>query len=290
MKTKSYKRLRIYLTAIYSFCCLYLYAQDINETYLLAEGQYNIRNYDLAIQLYQRILCFGNKEQQNKCYLNLANCYFIQTDYSKAYEYYDLSIIANTEDSMKQERTFNKIQTLLLDKNYNLALEELIDTDGIKSSYFIHKRNLYLGIIYFLLNDFKNSKRSFEKLLQECCPDKSPEFDKLVLNIKKLKKIKAAKILNTLIPGMGQIYTGDIKNVLNSSFLNVTMLSLTIVVGVNYGILDAMVSAVPWIFRYYTNGIIKAENIALYKMAKQKSDIYLTLLQLFANCTNCKIK
>jgi len=263
-----------------------LFSQNIAQTYELAKEQFNIENYNLSIQLFQRILCFGDKDQKNACYQDLADCYFQLRDYENAYEYYEIAYFIIPDDSIRNEITFKKTLTLLFDNKYHLALIELLDSKFSNSSYLRQKRKLYLGITYFFLNDFEKSEASFQEFLDEVCPENKDFLEGIFVNNKKIDRIsvKTAKRMSMIVPGLGQLYVGDVKNAINSAVLNFTLLILTIYVGINYGIPNAAVSILPWMFRYYSGGINKVEEIARQKILIKRKKIYSDLLQLLNRC------
>lgn len=84
--------------------------------------------------------------------------------------------------------------------------------------------------------------------------------------------------MSMIIPGLGQLYAGDIKNGLNSLILTGGLFSLGIYSAINNGFLDASLSVIPWFQRYYQGGFNKAQIIAKAKIEKKRYQIFNQLL------------
>ena len=76
-----------------------------------------------------------------------------------------------------------------------------------------------------------------------------------------------------IIPGTGQLYSGDIKNGLNSLLLLSGIFYLGTIVSSS-----ALVLIVPILCRYYIGGIVHAKQIADRKREEKKNIYYTNLL------------
>ena len=284
------KKLFISLSIIWIlFSCFGIsYSQNISATFKLAENSCNAGNFKEAIYYYQRILCFGTDAEKTKSYINSANCYFELSDYDKAYELYELAYYTVQNDSLKKEMLFRKAITLLNEKRYKLALLEILEFDCPNNEYFTRKKEIYLGITYFLLDEFEKSEKHIMNYVNLSQIENSEEYKQLFIENSKIKrgKIKTAVILSCIIPGLGQMYTGDFRNAVNSALLNASLLGIAILTGYNYGIIDAVVTIFPWLLRYYSGGMIKVEKTAKWKIAGEKQKIYNELLHLLKETDN----
>ena len=81
-----------------------------------------------------------------------------------------------------------------------------------------------------------------------------------------------------IMPGLGQIYVGDIKNGLNSFILSAGLFALGLRSAYINNPLDAAISVLPWFQRYYQGGFKKAELIAIAKIQEKRYKIYNQLL------------
>ena len=264
------------------FVQLGVYAQNTAETLQLVENSYNIGNYDNAIYYYQRILHFGSEIEKNESYIKIGDCYFETGEFDKSYSFYELAFNTAKQDSAKTEIMFKKAMLRLNQGRYNLALVELIDYNSINNDSFVQKKEIYLGITYFLLNNFELSENHILNYAKITCPDRINDIKALFEENRKIntKLIKTTAVLSSIIPGLGQLYIGDYRNAANSAVLNFALLGTSIVVAYRYGIVNAIVSVLPWFYRYYAGGIKKAKQTAKLKIDYKRQIIFNKLLAL----------
>ncbi len=274
-------------------CCLLiscnpiLYGQTIEETRKLAENQFSIGNYQQALFYYQRILCFGNPMQKSEVYIPLGDCYTALNKVDEAIENYEFAVSNAENDSIRYEIRLKEAFLLIKDRQYYSALTILNDFGSPVSSYFEERKNLYMAISYFLVNDFDNSQTYFEKLLPLSKNGSVEELHKIFAENNKINKIsiRKAKIMSMLVPGLGQLYVGDVKNAFNSFILVASLLSVTGLIGYYYGVIDAVVAILPWAFRYYAGGIKRVDNIAKQKINQKRQVVFEKLLHLLTDVT-----
>jgi len=266
------------LISSFSIC----YSQTANETFSLAKYQLNTGNFDQAIFSFQRVLCFGSESEKNDSYIYLADCYLALKQFNKAIEFYELAYSIQQNDSMKAEIKLQKAYLYLLQKQYNIALIELLDFQPLPSPEFVERKNVMLGITYFLSGNYQKSNDLLEPLLVKYSPHRTNDLKKIFTEAEKKCdiKIKRARLLSTFIPGLGQWYVGDKRNALNSFLLVSGLTGIAVLVGFNYGLLDAAVALAPWAFRYYAGGLKKVELIAIQKIDQNKQIYYEKLLTL----------
>lgn len=95
-----------------------------------------------------------------------------------------------------------------------------------------------------------------------------------------------SKIANMIIPGSGQIYSGDFKNGLNLTLLLSLLGLLAVNTGVNYSFMDAVITIMPWYQRYYMGGYTKAEQIGIKRKDQKQEQLKSELLTLIASTKN----
>ncbi|MDQ3192439.1 MAG: tetratricopeptide repeat protein [Bacteroidota bacterium] len=254
--------------------------QDLSQTLELANLQYEKANYDQAISYYQRILFFEKQDYNSLIHQRLGNCFFNTGDYEKAAESYDIAWYIEKNDSIKNELSFQKIASLLLQNKYRFALIEILNFDDGLSLYFQKRKDFYSGIVYFGLEDFELSKYHFSSVLSE--PSLESELELLFNKNQKLEKLspKKARILSMIIPGMGQFYSGDIKNGINSLLLTGLFAYLYINTAINFSVLEGYLIVFPWLQRYYTGGFKRAGlNTAIIK-ANKRAVIYQEIISI----------
>ncbi len=254
----------------------------MKETIILANNSYKISNYENAVYYYQRVLYFGNEKEKNDSYIKIADCYFEIGKFDKSYSFYELAFNNEKSDSLKNEILFKKTMVRLNENRYNLALIELLDFNVNNDKYFSQKKELYLGITYFLLNNFEQSEKYILNYAKIIYPNRINKLESLFDENKKINKKLPQKtvVLSAIIPGLGQLYIGDYKNSANSAILNLTLLGVGIIVGYRYGIISAIVSVLPWFYRYYMGGIKNVKKNAQIKIDYKRQIIFDKLLDI----------
>ncbi|GAB3010354.1 hypothetical protein GCM10027284_31340 [Cyclobacterium sediminis] len=227
-----------------------------------------------AIAAFQRVLFFGDEDFQQKVFPNIAECYFLLGNYSSAARYYDLAYFAATTDTAKTDFTFKKIESLIREKSFLFAKVEILNLPDKLAPPLAKKKSLYEGIIYYGLGDYEASKESFLILVSEENQKKAvlESFSKL----KKVEKInpKKARVMSMIIPGLGHIYAGDVRNGINSLLLNGGFAYLTLQTMFNYSLWDAAISILPWYQRYHMGGYNRAEEAAHEKIRNKTAEIF----------------
>ncbi|MCX6224062.1 MAG: hypothetical protein NTV01_04840 [Bacteroidia bacterium] len=257
-------------------------AQTVDETRAYADSLYSAGNLDEASPAYQRT-AFFNRSVDAEILSRIADCFISDGDLDKALEFYDHSYFAQTNDSLKKEVLFRKSACYLRSRNYNFALIELLRLDEVLSKDFEKKRNFYFGMTWFGLEDFKKAGMYFEKAAEDS------------LSQQKIREIfadtrhflrpnpKLASWLSIIIPGTGQIYSGEIWTGINSFLLSGLFVGLGFYIAAATSPVDALFTALPWFQRYYQGGFRQAGYLAQKKRSENRSLKFNKVLSTIAN-------
>jgi tetratricopeptide (TPR) repeat protein len=264
------------------FCNSKCIGQKLEETYILAQKQQELHNFDDAKLLFERIIYFDSSHQFIESYNYLSQLNVSQgklndgIDCLKKYRnFYTFGTKEYTE------LTFKLVQLQLQTTENQEALSEILQLKSVSYSDSDTKRvNLYLAVCYFQTTDFDKSKSYFEKLIPV---EKQQEFAKLFKKNNRLeKKYHPTKmqILSVLLPGAGQLYGGFYRESANSFLLVSSFIALFVVTNQVYGLLDAFMSVYPWASRYYNGGIKKTILLSKEKISQKRSMYYQKILLL----------
>ena len=257
----------IYTTSI--FISLNAVSQKQVNSFDAAIKEFNSGNYELSIPYFKRIAFFESNNITNLKYL--ADSYQKTKSYDKALVHYSLIYNIVVNDSIKNEVIIEMAKTYILQEKYNYAKIEVLNIKEINQS-FIDRKNYYLSIISFYLNEFEDSKKHL--LVISSLSDSSKKFiNELFKNVAKTQLIpnpKVASILSMIIPGTGQLYSGEFKSGINSFLLTGTAITVFTLINIRYSFLDAILGVFPYYQRYYTGGVINAQNIAENKIKMKK--------------------
>lgn len=254
-------------------------AQSLEETYNFSLEQYELQNHTAAAQGFQRVIFFDSTKVFPKAYQYLADCYLAERKYEQAAFFFDIAATyQNKKDSLQTELIFDKCNALLLQKKFNHALIELYGLDDSLQQSLAVKKDLYFGVAYFGLEDYEQSKNHFLKVSPNS--DYQMTIDSLFQEndqVSKLNPMKAS-YLSMALPGLGQFYSGDLKNGFNSLGLNAILLSAFFITTVNSGLLNAALVIYPWYQRYFIGGFQAARSNAIIIKKERRANIYKELL------------
>lgn len=259
-------------------------SQSIEQVVDMANQYFKEENYTLAIKEYQRSLFFSSNTSSVILY-QIGMCFQKLGQYEKASEFFDKAFFSFQNDSLKINALFKKAESLLLNKDYNLALTELFGIGDSISANNYRKRELYCAIAYYGNNDFDNAEKCFINSVDSGCKAERQHIRSIFSDKKRFYRPKpsTASILSMCFPGLGQFYAGDIRNGLNSVLLTSALVFIGVRIAVNQTIWDALFTIAPWYQRYYQGGYTRAENIAFEKRANKRRLAYEEVIQIIAS-------
>jgi tetratricopeptide (TPR) repeat protein len=249
-------------------------AQTVGETRAFADSLYSAGRLDEALPVYQRTAFFNRAGVDPEVLSRIADCFIAGGELEKALEFYDHSYFAQPNDSLKKEVLFRKAACYLRSHNYHFALMELLSLDDRLSPAFNKKRNLYLGIAWFGLENFTKSGHFFVQATDDSISRQ--QIRSIFADTRQFYKPnpKLASWLSILLPGAGQIYSGEIWSGLNSLLITGFFAGLGIYIAYITSPIDALFTALPWFQRYYQGGFQRAEDFAAHKRSLNRSRVF----------------
>lgn len=274
-------RLRVIFTVLTSVLWVLAQGQTVDETQQLARAAYERGDYKMAQSLYSRLLFFRREDPPADFFYQLGQSHYFTGRYDAAVLYFDRCFYAAEQDSVRQMAVFGKVKALMRKGEWDLALVEIYTQDaGSKDSDVAERSRFYEGLIHFAKADFEVAEQNFLTLADD-------QSDSLAIaeifddkGLLQRPNPTTAAILSYALPGAGQQYAGDVKNSLNSLLLNAGLVALFVHTSVQYTILDATVSIMPWFQRYYMGGSAKAKMIAERKRAENRQEALQEVLKV----------
>jgi len=258
-------------------------AQTVGETHAYADSLYAAGHLDDALPAYQRTAFFNRPGVDAEVLCRIADCFIYSGDLEKALEFYDHSYFAQSDDSIKKEVLFRKSACYIRSHNYNFALMELLNLDDSLSPGFDQKRNFYLGMTWFGLEDFSKAGSYFEKAV----PDSASRqrIRDLFSNTRAFQRPnpRLASWLSIILPGAGQIYSGEVWSGVNSLLLTGFFVGLGFYIISVSSPIDALFTALPWFQRYYQGGFQRAADFARNKRSENRSRIFDEVVTIIAS-------
>ena len=273
------KKLLITISIIFN-SGIHLAAYTPDSLLLFAESEFKSGNYEGAIKELLRISYF-QEEPDADILMQLADCYYQKSDWSTARLYYDQVYRIADDESLLTASKLKKISSLVLETNYKQALIDLYNIhDTLYQKHYV-EIDLLFAICHFGLEEFDQSEKYFKHAVGNNV--KAQEKIDSIFNSKRMFRRPHpgfAYALSLIIPGLGQIYSGDMSEGLNSFFLTEAFLVLGLVVSYEYSIMDAIVSILPWYQRYYMGGLSNTWEVAVNKRQNRRSEAYKQILDI----------
>lgn len=241
---------------------------------------YKEGNHNLALKEYQRVMFFDTNHEFEELYAVIATIYYQMSDFEKALKYFDYGLRIENNDSLKYELALKKALCYFKQNHYLEALSELLDLPLVEDRLLESKKNLYLGISYFGLNNYNDSRQYFLSILDSTgITQLNYLFDNFARFNKKFNPEKV-EWMSKIIPGLGQFYTGNFSSGLNSFLLLSAIMGYAVFTAVNYGFIDGLLILSSWFNRYYSGGYKNACEFSDRKIAVKKSEVYSDIFKI----------
>ena len=237
-------------------------ALDLGDYFFVRE------NYDAAITEYKRFLFFNADDPRvDEVQFKIGLAYRAQKWWMEAAEAMIAAIQRTTETELQAERRVELAVTLISSGAYDLALAELIKVDMQSQSARLRQRARFLrGVAYLYQFKWEQARSVFQVYFDEIpsAAGAAAEIDTLFLDAlnRSQKSEKAARLLSTFLPGLGQTYAGDWKNGLNALLLNGVLGYITLDAAIERDYDDALLSFFFLFYRYYAGNRYRAVEAA----------------------------
>jgi tetratricopeptide (TPR) repeat protein len=234
----------------------------------LGEHLFALGDYDTAITEYKRFLFFNaDHPQAVDAQFKIGLAYRAQEWWAEAVEAMIAAIELTTVTELQAEMRVELAVTLIASGAYDLALIELIKVDMQSQSARLRQRARFLrGIAYLYQFKWEQAWSVFQAYFNEIpgAAGTAAEIDILFLAALNgpQKSEKAARMLSTFLPGLGQTYAGDWKNGLNAMLLNGVLGYVTLDAAIERDYDDALLSFFFLFYRYYAGNRYRAAEAA----------------------------
>lgn len=231
--------------------------------HLFAQG-----NYDAAITEYKRFLYFHPADERiGEVYYNIGLAYRAQGLWTEAVTSLRTATHLATDEEAKSGYQLELAVTLIAAQDYDLARLELVKVTMRTLPAQLYRRALFLqavaSLYQFRWEDAREALRNYItdetlKALFEAATDIP------------LKSAKVARVLSTIFPGAGQVYTGDWSGGVNALLLNGVLGFLAVDMVLNEHYVDAALWGAFIFWRYYRGNTFRAGQAA-ERFNEQKS-------------------
>lgn len=277
------KRYLLIHIVIFSLISGNSFSQTLEQTYSHALELFEQHDYTGSIAELRRVIFFDDSTYVMS-YKVLGDCYKQLKNKEKALYYYKLAKNNCKNDSIAAMLKFDIVSVYLLHNEPNFALINLYAINTNNTEGFAVQKDFYTSLAFFLLHDYDNSQRYYNKILDSTDVRLSFQLDSLyTLAIKNERFDVRLPMYLSIVPGLGQLYLHENKAALNSFLLTSAFAGLYYVALSNLSLLDALLSVFPWFQRYYTGGMQQAKSMAIKKKRNTHTLIYNALIDLYVS-------
>jgi len=234
---------------------------SFEEQFNFAESLYDSENYFDAVTEFKRLLFYDRSEQYSYSANKMIGLSYKQgAKFSDAIRYLTLAEInaPTSDDTYECRIEIIKINILRRTTSKALTLLDSLSADSRFGSD-INEINYWKGWAYIFSDDWEKASATFAMIdskhqLKNFCDSVDNNFYNVTL----------AKVLS-IIPGLGQFYTGEYTSGILSIGWNVLWGYLTVNSFAEDRVFDgAMIGALLW-WRFYSGNLQNAEKFALQK-------------------------
>lgn len=254
-----------------------LYCQEnLEGQYLLARDHYENESFFDAITEFKRLIFFDDSavyKAESEYYIGI--CYKKGGFYSEAIEHLASAKLINKDDELAYKIRIEIIKNNILRRTIKNAFQEITALDTVVND-FEKKRELktLTGFAHAFSENWSAAAKCFrESGYYEIAGLLTKTSGEMYSEIK-------AQIFSAVVPGAGQIYTGNYINGIISLGLNLLTGYLTINAFAEDRIFDGVMTGNFLWFRFYSGGIGNAAKFAREKN-KEISDKTMLILQKF---------
>jgi len=247
---------------------------NIASTIRFGDSLFCNKNYTSALIEYQRAYFFSESQVKSQAGARMAECYLAMNNFASARACYDSAIFHSGSDLAKIDYEFGEISCYILEGNFGYALLRTNALEPGEDNHLNLRKHLYQGICHYGMKQYDVAYAHFLDYLPEQDTAAINELQNLFENRNSLCRPNPglAMVLSIILPGAGQIYSGDIKDGVNS----IALLTGLTYLGIS-GSARVFVTLLPFVYRYYIGGILNARQAAEYKQQENTYSFYLKL-------------
>lgn len=212
---------------------------------------------DAAVTEYKRYLFFNPDSPAVGVHLSIAQAYLDQGRLGDAKDAFQSALSSAASDSVRDAIRIEISVLAMAQGAYSSAQMELLRISSFSKTALLRNRaDLFLCLSYILTGDIKEAGKissagaaSGDSLL---C-----HLDSLVKKVPRYsrKSPQAAKIMSTVLPGLGQVYAHDLRGGLNALAISAITGSMT-VHSILYGYFQEAIFTDSMLFwRYYSGNL-----------------------------------
>ena len=231
---------------------------NLENQFNKAQLLFQDKKYFDAITEFKRLQFFDYEGRYSfETNLKIGLCYKAGAKFDDAINYYSIALKCTSDPQKIFLVKIEIIKSNILRKTITRALSLCDELEKEYDSYLIREEiNYWRGWDFMFNDDWKNASECFSK-------NGNMELTKLCRSVQNEKvSVTFAKVISYILPGAGQIYSGQILSGLMSLAWNVFAGYLTINAFVSERAFDGVVIGELLWYRFYRGNIQNAEKFA----------------------------
>lgn len=235
---------------------------NIEKQHQTADSLFKAESYFDAITEYKRLLFFdSSKQYEFEGNFKIALCYKMGAKYDESIQYFTKSASFTHSEEEKYNTQIQIVRTNILRRTTSRALEllSILESDP-QNKAKIREICYWKGWAYLFDADFEKASIQFglaengEELKKICQRADSEKYS-----------VTFAKVISYILPGAGEIYTGEILSGVISLGWNVLFGYMTVNSFVEKRVFDGILTGDLLFLRFYRGNVQNAEKFALKK-------------------------
>ncbi len=243
-------------------------ANSVLLTY--AERLEGTQQYDAAISEFKRFMFFHPEDPEVfRAYYGIGRCYRHLKEWKKSIEAYQTAMLMSPNEDIHGDISLDLIDALLEGGRFDeglLEIERVIIASG--SPIAVRKASYYKFValvLRFQWNEAHEAYRSYLALLDDSSDRRnSPAVDSVLRMASHSPMLSEDRAVwfSTFLPGLGQLYSGDMKNAINAFGLNAALGYFTFQTVAVGGYVEGALLFSSVFLRYYQGNRYHAERLA----------------------------
>jgi hypothetical protein len=233
----------------------FLFASGAHESALVnAQRLTDAGAYDAAITETLRYIFFNPDSQTVRLLLTISDLYRATGNYVQARRTLNEAHARAQTDSLQETIKIKIALIAMAEKNYSSAELDLLRISCFSTNPRLKKEaNLFLTFVYIYTNRWDKLLAAIPVLTKDSLCQAASLMDSLLreCNYQKRKSPIVARNLSTFVPGLGQVYSHDLKNGVNALAISILTTYMTINSLTTGYYQEAILTDVTLFWRYY---------------------------------------
>ena len=258
-----------------------------DQALLMAAQLRDAGECDAAITELKRFLFFNPGHPETwRVQSKMAACYQALGQWDKAVAWYSVSSAEAPDEPSRAEAELDAAATEMAAGSYSAAEFRLLSLRSFMAARTLAGRDaLYLGLVYVLSDRPEEADRELRGYIALLPVARQAAIGEILAKSRQAQRRSpgTARLLSTLLPGLGQVYAGNLPDGVHSLFVTSASAALVVAALLIKDYAEAALAFTYLFQRYYAEGRSNAEQQAASHNAEINRSIAVELLAATAD-------